>query len=280
MQRHAWETDDENESHHSHEWEKDTCDGDWRNDPIDVINGNVDDADSAFGEQEYEDEDDGGTDVSAGQAFVDFRVVLLLSRTLSAKQFCIAMYYAGNCGIAEAARLGLHPDSQSGNFSAKVKSVLPEYADVKRRALYKFRAPSYSKDTLGRDSHEFTMALPHQVLVQHAQDNPDLEDQLQDAISENRLPPAYFENPVVRKLRAFGHQVLPLGIFIDGLPYSLIDSIVGVWLICLVTRKRFLLGVIRKKLCCHCGCRGWCILERVFCVSLEYAMPCTAAKPQ
>jgi hypothetical protein len=71
-------------------------------------------------------------------------------------------------------------------------------------------------------------------------------------------------------------------IFLDGVPYSISDSVIGIWLVNLLTGRRYLSVAIRKKLLCDCGCRGWCSLYRIFkfihwwCVALaEGANPST-----
>ena len=43
----------------------------------------------------------------------------------------------------------------------------------------------------------------------------------------------------------------------DEVPYSLTDSVVGIWVINMVTRRRHLIGVVRKRSTCKSGCRGW-----------------------
>lgn len=55
-----------------------------------------------------------------------------------------------------------------------------------------------------------------------------------------------------------GQLVAPLAIYMDALPYSLVDSVLGVWLVNLVTGGRHVLLLLRKRMVCACGCRGWC----------------------
>ena len=42
------------------------------------------------------------------------------------------------------------------------------------------------------------------------------------------------------------------------------DGVLGIWLVNFLTGERFLLVVLRKKLWCTCGCRGWCTLFPIF----------------
>eukprot|EP00969_Alexandrium_andersonii_P071158 3141743-Alexandrium_andersonii.AAC.1 len=68
------------------------------------------------------------------------------------------------------------------------------------------------------------------------------------------ISPSYTEHPGV-KGRA--DQPLPIALYMDGLPYTITDSVVGVWLQCLISKRRVLVAVVRKRLACRCGCRGW-----------------------
>jgi hypothetical protein len=47
-------------------------------------------------------------------------------------------------------------------------------------------------------------------------------------------------------------------LFVDGVPYSHTDGVVGFWVINTVTEKRVLVAAMRTQLACSCGCRGWC----------------------
>ena len=79
---------------------------------------------------------------------------------------------------------------------------------------------------------------------------------LREAISEGGLPPGYDDHPLV--LANPNELVAPFGIYMDSLPYSLVDSVVGVWLVNLVTQARHVMLLVRKKCVCDCSCRGWC----------------------
>ena len=85
---------------------------------------------------------------------------------------------------------------------------------------------------------------------------------LKDLVDNRKLPHAYFANPVVRENPS--EYVLPLGIFLDAVPYSHVDSVIGFWFINLVNNDRYLAVVLRKSQCCICGCRGWCTFHEIF----------------
>ena len=86
---------------------------------------------------------------------------------------------------------------------------------------------------------------------------------LAEKIEEGDLPPPYFSHPFYVN-RLPGQLWLPIGLFIDGVPYSQTDSLIGVWVVNLATMKRYYILGVRKKMLCSCGCRGWCTLYHLF----------------
>ena len=88
------------------------------------------------------------------------------------------------------------------------------------------------------------------------------------------FPPAYYSHPLAQ--HAIG-PVCPVAIFIDAVPYSHTDSIIGWWVINLVTGRRHLFCTLRKKSCCKCGCRGWCTFHVVF-AFLRWSLEAAAKK--
>ena len=146
----------------------------------------------------------------------------------------------------------------SGPFGRHLKGNLEAYGKRAHERPYNFGAPSYSRGMLGRTTHIFTQVLAHEEVIREVKEDPIMMDDLKDAVDERvDLPDAYWETSLVQRFLAF-MPVIPLALFVDGVPYSINDSVVGFWLINLVTMERTLLVAVRKKLCCRCGCRGWC----------------------
>ena len=83
---------------------------------------------------------------------------------------------------------------------------------------------------------------------------------LHEAVHNKTLPPSYDDHPVVT---SSDELVVPVGIYMDSLPYSLVDSVLGVWLINYITGARHILMLIRKRSVCACGCRGWCTYHNI-----------------
>ncbi len=53
-------------------------------------------------------------------------------------------------------------------------------------------------------------------------------------------------------------------LYMDGLPYSQTDGVVGVWLINMSSGMRHMVAVIRKRICCKCGCRSFCTFHALY----------------
>ena len=96
---------------------------------------------------------------------------------------------------------------------------------------------------------------PHECLETEWTNNPAVSVRLQEALDENLLPPCYHTHPVVV---ASLEPVLPCALYMDGVAYTNTDSVLGIWLVNCITGVRHTLALIRKKMTCRCGCRGWC----------------------
>ena len=99
-------------------------------------------------------------DRSYGQQLVDYCQVLLLTRTLNAKHFCIIMWLAALAGIAAAKPYGMKPDAQTGKYLRLLKKKLGYLSD--KSALYELSTPGRRKDTLSRTIN--TMHVPPLLL--------------------------------------------------------------------------------------------------------------------
>ena len=53
------------------------------------------------------------------------------------------------------------------------------------------------------------------------------------------------------------HSSIPLAIYVDRTPFSKLDSILGIFVVILVTGSRHLVGTLRKTDICKCGCKGF-----------------------
>ena len=237
MIRHSWEAEPSaSDGLPRHSWELEDPEEPFGGDPI--------------GESDSKNE---ATATTAGEDYVDYMVGLYLCRTLSARDFCVSMFLAGNSGIEEAKPLGFRPDAPTGHYQRHLQTVFPWLQAMDD--LYTFSIPTYSKDDLARSTYTFPMLPAHEALERELEQDPTVMEKLHKMIEARDLPDGYFTNPIVQNSAT---PVVPLSLFIDGAPYSQSDSVVGYWLTNEVTNQRHLLGVWRKKLSCLCGCRNWC----------------------
>ena len=247
--KHGWESDEKAaadaqpaDDHASHAWEGDSGE---------------DAAGSTSGDSEESDADE----PSPGELFVGHMTGLYLTRALSARDFCIAMKHAGDAGIEAAKPYGLDPASQSGKFQRHLAKVMPFMRED--HGLYHFCLPSFNKEDLGSGEHAFCALTPHEVAHKMMAEDPSALLRLQEAIEARDLPQSYFDHPLVRD-KAEDEDILPVSLFVDGVPYSKVDSLVGFWLCNEITGQRVLLAALRKNLQCSCGCRGWCSYWAIF----------------
>ena len=115
------------------------------------------------------------------------------------------------------------------------------------------------------------MRLAHEAIDAELEKHPEIIVRLQEMVESKELPPTYYDNPIV--IANPNELVLPVDFFVDGLPYSLVDTVVGVWLINTITQRRHVLAVVRKRFCCKCGCRGWDTFYPVWLV-IRWSLEC------
>ena len=186
---------------------------------------------------------------------------LYYNSTLSSQTVCLLCHYAGQAGMpAEVAQYGRRPGTSHSHCARHLQKKLGFETTADK--LYKLPVPAYRKHDLSRSSHDLHCLPLHEAVVDAAEGDRALEQKLEDAISNGELPPPYTTHPGVEGWR---DHPLPLALYVDGLPYTITDSVVGFWVINLITNTRVLLSVVRKRLSCQCGCRGWCTFHPVLC---------------
>ena len=163
------------------------------------------------------------------------------------------MHWASLAGIAEASVYAKAPgDASMGHYNRFLSSKLPTCEH--EHLLYDVNVPAQSLDTATRGTHTLKTIPVHEALDDAWE--PGTFTLLTEAIESNGLPPAYVDNPTVQTCAA-NEPVVPVALYVDGVPYSHVDGAIGFWLINMVTQLRVLSVMLRKKLLCKCGCRGW-----------------------
>ena len=199
------------------------------------------------------DTDDEEAVLTPGDRFVAHMVGLHLENKVTAEDLCIAMHWAAESGMAEARRWAMPPGNPStGHYSRKVKAELGYHDDSD---LYSFSFCGHTRYSLSRTTIQ-SWAIPlHEQLVQDFAGDASTRFKLRELLASRALPPAYFDHPIVKG--SPDEDICPIGIYIDAVPYSQTDSVLGWWAINLVSGRRFLYALLRKSQACICGCKSW-----------------------
>ena len=118
-----------------------------------------------------------------------------------------------------------------------------------------------------RSVRELPTKPAHEALRTHWLQN---EGHLKEQFLAKRWPRRYYKHPVYTAA-APGEFVWPYAIYLDGVRFTREDTVLGVWVQCLITGKRWLIMILRKTEYCNCGCRGYCSL-RPFWAELAWSM--------
>ena len=218
--------------------------------------------DGGDGDDECSDleEDDGPP--TPGAQFVEKLVSLYLVNKLSARDCAELAYWASQAGVQEATKYSLAPgDPSDGHYSRKMKSAVG-FND--RRDLLPVEIPGHVKRSLGRTKHNMVIMPLHEQIAADMKDNAPARTKLDELVRSHALPPAYWQHPLVADRNEDDDPMIPIAFYLDGVPWSIHDGVVGFWGINLLTSQRYLWGVLKKSKCCQCGCRGWCSYYHFF----------------
>ena len=203
-----------------------------------------------------EDPDPESDPQAASMMFLDVCLAMYMASAMSAKNLCVLCYWASKAGMATVSEYGLQPDRPTGHYQRHLDSLLG-FAEAKKTS-YTLSAPGQKRGELSRSTIELPTRPPHELAQEELERNPTVLTRLLEARRSSDLPETYDTHPVVRGTTDL---VVPWGLYMDGVSYSLTDSVLGCWLINLVSGARSLICVIRKRLVCQCGCRGWCTYD-------------------
>ena len=224
--------------------------------------GSGGDSDDAFFECEPDDSDlDVETPpLSPVDSFIAYMVSLLTMRAINSTQFTVCMYLAGQAGLEKCASYGLKPDSPSGHASRKVNRTLGIFCSDDG---YVVHVCGSTKTSLGRTPRCIETFPAHELIDEDLRTDAMAIVEFDEMLENHELPDKYYDNAIVQRWLG-SERVWPLSIFIDAVPYSITDSAIGFWFEVLPTKSRYLCAVVRKSICCRCGCRGWCTFNEIF----------------
>ena len=149
---------------------------------------------------------------------------LYLTRKISARDLCTLMWWCSKCGVKGCDDLKYRPDAPSGHFQRKLNTALP-YLQAQEKVLYELDIPGWDQD-LGKKAVVPLLAIPpHEIMADLVEGDPSITVKLAERIEEQSLPECYFRHPIV--LAAGSKPVIPISLFVDGVPYSQTDSVIG-----------------------------------------------------
>lgn len=216
----------------------------------------VGELDGSDGEKEVD--PDNMTQTECSQEFLNFIVHLKLTGTLSARQACTLSFWAKRGGLCEpGSALALDPRRDGGAASKHFDKALGIDQEVKGD-FYNFPLPVLERFSLGRGEIVCAANMLYKRVKQEIEAIPGFFDDLQAAVETESWGPRFRAHPLV--LRHGARQVVPLGLYVDGVPFLKRDSATAFWLINLATTERHLALVLRKRQLCRCGCKGWCTM--------------------
>jgi hypothetical protein len=197
----------------------------------------------------------------AGDRLADFLVQLRTGGRISAKQACLLAHWAAAAGAeGPCAEFGVGPGRDSGAYAKRMDRYLRVESDGP--CFYMLEVPGHDKAQASRVLHRLEAVPPHERLAAELQEDPGISARLRASIARGEWPPAYTDHPVVRA--AAPGAVLPLALYLDGVPYSKSDGFLAFWVYNLLTMRRHLVAVLRKSFGCTCGCKRWCSLYPIF----------------
>ena len=168
---------------------------------------------------------------------------LYLSSAISAGHLRVICYWAFKAGVTEAKDLSHPPGRNSGHYQRHLDTILGFKAA--RQFSYTLTLAGQQKGQPARSQLSIPTVPPHEAAEACLADDPTVMFRLEEAIRDKELPPSYFSNPVVQNSDTL---VMPWGFYMDAIPYSLVDSAIGCWLINLISGVRELVCILRKNL--------------------------------
>ena len=92
--------------------------------------------------------------------------------------------------------------------------------------MYELDVPGHERHDLERTLHTICTLPAHEQIAADTEADVGLRVRLREQLASRDLPAVYWEHPVV--LAAGGQDVAPIAVYIDAVPYSHTDSVLGV----------------------------------------------------
>ena len=183
------------------------------------------------------------------------------------------------CGLAHAASTagasgpvsewGLPPGQSTGNYQRLIDRMTKQQLCGGALPCMTLTAPGH----LGPFKPRRSIALPvrafHESLQAEVLRTPLAKRELAWRLAHKTMPPVWHSHPIVMHAPR-GELVIPIALYMDGVQYGgsagagRKRSFIVLSIVNLLTGKRHVGVLLRKRICCKCGCRGWCTVYRAF----------------
>ena len=236
------------------------------------------DMQDAGGDEETEDEAEHDPEkMTAEEALAELGDMLIdfkMQGTLHATEVCVLCFWASKAGLGGiVSRLAKAPGGSSGSYAKHFNRTIG--ADLNDDdSLYALDVPSFKRGHMVRSSQEIAMYPPHEAADEEINNTPNMPELLAQSVERNELPQSYFNHHITREA-PHGTPVYPFALYTDAVKFQRTDSVLGVWLVSLLTNSRHLVAALRKSEMCACGCRGACTVFGLM-VALHWSISCMA----
>ena len=169
---------------------------------------------------------------------------MMLSKYHSGKwhatDICKLCYWLKCAGLKHAvAELSKKPGQHSSNYNKHMKHVIG--LDGQGETLQHLSVPVSDNADGSRGRYDLHVIHPHEALNKEISESPELHDTLATHVRESKLPPIYTQHPVAI---ASEKKAQPIVIYIDGVPTTKRDGVIGVWTDFVLSPKRHLFAVV------------------------------------
>ena len=179
------------------------------------------------------------------------------SRVFSARAVCTIAFLATKAGATGSIEsLALNPRASGGRASEKFDNATG-LADLMRdRTIDVISIPGHDRKSIGRSTTSYATSLVYDTLASEIAETRNFDAMLADTL--DNLGSVYADARVVREHPDV--SFIPLALYQDGVAFQWDkkDGAMGFWFVNLVTGRRHLALVTRKRHKCQCGCGGWC----------------------
>eukprot|EP00959_Pyramimonas_sp_CCMP1952_P383430 8034680-Pyramimonas_sp.AAC.1 len=201
----------------------------------------------------------------AGSELLKMLLSLYATTKINAYDLSVLCGYCAKAGVPGGAfsRYARDPGKQSGAYQHFLDTKLPGPGP-----LYYVPTPCNVKRSPKREIKHIPFRPIFETIADELQtDDTSLHLVGQDPDDREQTVldlPCYLNHPhVVQAVDEGRLKPVPLGVYMDGVRYTSTvggraDSVLGFWVINLLTGKRHVAGVLLGSDKCLCGCKGWC----------------------